>query len=109
MSDLPMLAMALTAGAFLGVFFFAGLWWTLRIGLRANNAALFIVLSSQLRTAAVVIGFYFIGRGDWHMLVTAVFGFFLARMMIALWQNKSAAAPIRLSPRLPPIPNDRSA
>jgi F1F0 ATPase subunit 2 len=94
MSDARLLAMALLAGVLLGMLFFGGLWWTLRAGLKARHAAFWIVLSSQVRTAIVVIGFYFIGRHDWHQLVAAIAGFFIARMSIALWQRHSRAAPL---------------
>ena len=38
MSDIPVLALALLAGALLGAFFFGGLWWTVHKGVTSESA-----------------------------------------------------------------------
>lgn len=76
------LTLALLAGMALGVFFFAGLWWTVRKGLVAANPALWFLGSFLLRTAVVLAGFYGVGANDWRRLLAALAGFVLARVLL---------------------------
>lgn len=82
MIELLELTAAVFAGALLGVFFFGGLWWTVRRGLVSAQPALFFLGSLLLRTLSVVGGFYFISRGDWRKLVASLAGFLLARVLV---------------------------
>lgn len=76
------LTLALLAGMALGVFFFAGLWWTVRKGLVAANPALWFLGSFLLRTGVVLAGFYAVGANDWRRLLAALAGFVLARLFL---------------------------
>ncbi|MDD5393881.1 MAG: ATP synthase subunit I [Thiothrix sp.] len=76
------LAPPLLAGAALGVFFFGGLWWTVRKGATANNPAVWFMGSFLLRTGLTLGGFYAVGAGDWQRLLAALLGFALARMVL---------------------------
>jgi len=80
--ELLELAAAVFSGALLGVFFFGGLWWTVRRGIVSAQPALFFLGSLLLRTLSVVAGFYFISRGDWRKLVASLAGFLLARVLV---------------------------
>lgn len=76
------LAIALTEGALLGVFFFLGLWLTVRKLESFQPAALLFLGSMLLRIGIVVLGFYFILGDNWQHLVAGLLGFTLARIII---------------------------
>jgi F1F0 ATPase subunit 2 len=82
MSDVQSLAPALVAGALLGVFFFGGLWWTVRKGLTSESPALWFLGSMLLRTGVILAGIYFVSQGHWSRLAACLLGFLLARVMV---------------------------
>lgn len=69
-------------GMLLGLFFFGGLWWTVRKAMTANNPALWFFGSSMLRIAVVMSGFYIVMAGDWRRLLIALSGFVIVRVLI---------------------------
>jgi F1F0 ATPase subunit 2 len=73
--------LALLLGSLLGAVFFGGLWWTVRKGVSSKVPALWFLCSILLRTPIAVVGFYLVGRGDWHRLLACLLGFLLARML----------------------------
>lgn len=75
------LALALLAGALLGVFFFAGLWWTVRQLESSKHVARLFLLSLLVRTSIVIVGFYFIIGKDWHHLLAGLLGFIIVRLI----------------------------
>lgn len=82
MNEYLMLVSALAAGLLLGVFFFAGLWWTVRKGVSSKRPALLFLGSMMLRTGVVIAGFYFISDGHWQRLLACLAGFFIARFIV---------------------------
>ena len=82
MSDIQSLAPALVAGALLGVFFFGGLWWTVRKGLTSESPALWFLGSMLLRTGVILAGIYLVSQGHWSRLAACLLGFLLARVMV---------------------------
>ena len=82
MNEFLILAVALAAGFLLGAFFFGGLWWTVRKGVSSKLPALWFLGSLLLRMSLVLVGFYFVGRGDWHRLVACLLGFVIARFWV---------------------------
>lgn len=82
MNEVLSLIFTLTAGAVLGMFFFGGLWWTIRRGLSSPRPALWFFGSMLLRTAIVVLGFYFVLGDDWRRLLAALLGFVIARLAV---------------------------
>jgi F1F0 ATPase subunit 2 len=76
------LVMALAAGLLLGAIFFGGLWWTVRKGVSSKHPALWFLGSLLLRMSLVLVGFYFVGRGDWQRLVACLLGFIIARFCV---------------------------
>jgi F1F0 ATPase subunit 2 len=82
MSDVPALALALVAGAFLGAFFFGGLWWTVQKGVRSEVPAFWFLGSLLLRTGLILGGFYLAAQGHWSRLVALLFGFLMARFIV---------------------------
>lgn len=81
MIDYLDIAFALLSGALLGVFFFAGLWWTVRHIGTSRQAALLILSSMLLRTGVVVVGFYFILGDNWQRLLMGLLGFTVVRLV----------------------------
>lgn len=82
MHDLTALLLAWLAGLLLGAVFFGGLWWTVRRGMVSTRPALWFFLSLVLRLSLVLLGFYFVGQGDWRRLVACLVGFVLARILV---------------------------
>ena len=79
---LESLLIPLLAGMALGLFFFGGLWWTVRKGTTSANPALWFLGSFLLRTGMALGGFYAVGAGDWRRLLAALVGFVLARVLL---------------------------
>ncbi len=82
MNELLSLAFALVTGFFLGIIFFAGLWWTVRKGILSKHPALWFLGSMLLRMGSVLFGFYFILGNSWQSLLTALFGLIVARLIV---------------------------
>jgi F1F0 ATPase subunit 2 len=82
MSEFMALVLALMSGALLGVLFFGGLWWTIRLGVCSTTPALWFLGSLLLRTSGVVGGMYLISHQDWRQLVACLLGFLLARVCV---------------------------
>lgn len=91
MSELLALILAGVAGGLLGLFFFGGLWWTVRQGLSFKRPVVWFLGSLLLRTAVTLIGFYFVGRQDWRRFVACLAGFIMARLVV-LWLAPSKTA-----------------
>lgn len=73
--------LALLMGTFLGVFYFMGLWWTVRQLGSSHYVALLFLSSMLFRTGIVIMGFYFILGDNWQRLVLGLLGFVLARVL----------------------------
>ena len=82
MNEFMSLVFALLAGALLGVFFFAGLWWTVRKIESTKQVALLFLGSMLLRTSVVILGFYFILGDNWQRLLAGLLGFIIARLIV---------------------------
>ncbi|MDT8310729.1 MAG: ATP synthase subunit I [Methylophaga sp.] len=82
MNEFPYLMLALLEGISLGVFFFAGLWWTVRQLDSCRHVALLFLTSMLLRTSVVILGFYFILGDNWQHLLMGLLGFVIARIII---------------------------
>ena len=82
MNNLLLLALSLVAGLLLGTIFFGGLWWTVRKGVSSKHPALWFLSSMLVRMSIVLLGFYFVGRGDWQRLVACLVGFIIARFIV---------------------------
>lgn len=82
MTEIFHLFTGLVVGILLGLFFYGGLKFTLRRGLKSKYAALWFLLSFLLRTAVVAAGFYYVSGGNWKVLLASLAGFTLARFAI---------------------------
>jgi F1F0 ATPase subunit 2 len=82
MNEFMQLLLAFLEGLLLGVFFFAGLLWTVRRLHSSKQLALLFLGSLLLRTSIVMLGFYFILGDNWLHLVAGVIGFVNARILL---------------------------
>jgi len=82
MSEITGILSAVLAGVLLGVLFFGGLWWTVRKTLSSPLAAFWFSGSFLVRTAIVLLGFYFVAQGDWRRITGCVAGFLGARLFV---------------------------
>jgi len=76
------LSLAAFAGVFLGVLFFGGLWWTVRIGVVAKQPALWFLGSWIVRVSMVLAGFYFVGGDQSQRLLVCLLGFIVGRIIV---------------------------
>ncbi len=76
------LTLAAVAGGLLGLFFFGGLWWTVRRALDSPRPALWVGGSLIVRMACVVTGFVVVTAGDWRRVLSCLLGFLAARWLV---------------------------
>lgn len=76
------LAPALAEGALLGVFFFMGLWWTVRKLATTKHVAHWFLGSLLVRTSIVMLGFYLLMGDNWQRLFAGLLGFVMARIIV---------------------------
>jgi F1F0 ATPase subunit 2 len=92
------LAGAFGVGIGLGLFFYGGLWWTVRRLPEVDGPgriALLTIASFVVRTGVVLVGLYLVMDGRWQRLVAAVVGFIIARMVLVhRYRPDSAASPL---------------
>lgn len=106
MNDKLALALALVAGALLGVLFFGGLWWTVRKGVKSERPAILFLGSLLLRTGVILAGFYFVAQGNWTRLAACLLGFLIARVFVVRRLARPSAA---LVPTNEPTPCEQEA
>ena len=82
MNEYLYLLIALLEGVLLGVFFFAGLWWTARKIESTKQVAVLFLGSMLLRTFVVIMGFYFLIGENWQRLLAGLLGFIIARIIV---------------------------
>ena len=82
MSENLMLLLVFVMGSLLGAFFFGGLWWTVRMGLKAKRPALWFFGSLLIRTGITLAGFYGVASDDWRKLLACLLGFVAARLIV---------------------------
>jgi F1F0 ATPase subunit 2 len=82
MNETVILVLAGSAGVLLGVFFFGGLWWTVRRGLLSKRPASLFLGSLLLRTSIILAGFYAVSGGHWDRLLACLLGFVIARFLV---------------------------
>jgi F1F0 ATPase subunit 2 len=76
------LALSVAAGLGAGLFYFGGLWWTVRKLPTVGNPWLWTVGSFTLRSAATLAVFYAVMGGHWERLLACVMGFFFIRIVM---------------------------
>jgi F1F0 ATPase subunit 2 len=92
MTDVLSFISSLIAGLLLGAFFFGGLWWTVRKGVKSERVALWFFGSMLLRTGVVMLGFYLLLGDSWQRMLAGLLGFFIARLLVT-WLTRVVEQP----------------
>lgn len=74
--------LAFIAGMALGMFFFGGLWFTVKKAVTSKIPGIWFFISFFLRVGVVLIGFYYISQEGWQSLIICVIGFIIARFVV---------------------------
>ena len=82
MTPLLPLVLAFAAGLGLGLFYFGGLWLTVRQLPTSRYPVPLLLVSFAGRTAAVVVGFYFVMGGHWERALACLVGFLIVRFAL---------------------------
>ena len=82
MNEFIFLVWAFILGLLLGIIFFGGLRITVKKAVTSKMPALWFIGSFFLRTAIIMLGFYYISQGNLQRLLICVFGFIVARYII---------------------------
>ena len=84
MAEIWPLALALVAGAELGLLFFGGLWLTVRALRRTQHPVIVTVTSFWVRAALLAGGLFLIVSvgGEWPHLVAALVGLTVVRVVL---------------------------
>lgn len=82
---------ALLAGIGLGLFFFGGLWLTVRSLPHVRRPGRRLFLSFLVRTAVVLLGFYAVMSGDWRRMLLCLAGFLIGRVAMACMVGRTAS------------------
>lgn len=74
-------------GLGIGVFFFGGLWWTVRKSLLSKHPAIWFFSSLLLRMSVALFGFYLVitsqlFNSHWQPLLLCMLSFLMARIVI---------------------------
>lgn len=80
--DAITIVLAVLSGWMLGLFFFGGLWWTVRRLPTTNHPALLLMGSLVLRMAVALAGFYLLLRLHWQAVLIALVAFTLTRLWL---------------------------
>ena len=93
MIEILMLAVACLAGIAIGIFFFGGLWWTLREVLGSKAPALWLLGSLMVRVTGALAGFYLVSGQRWERLLACLLGFVMGRLVVTRF-SRVASRPI---------------
>lgn len=78
-ADLDRMVPDAAVGFVLGLAYFGGLWWTVARTTSGRSGAWLLPVSSLVRTALLLGGFWYISHGQASGLVACVAGWLLAR------------------------------
>jgi F1F0 ATPase subunit 2 len=89
--NVPYLLMAFFVGLGAGLFYFGGLWWTVRRLPSARQPALFTFGSFFVRTGLSLAAFYFASGGRWERILVSLLGFIIVRGFLVRRMRSSPA------------------
>ena len=96
MKGIVPLVVALVAGLGIGIFYFGGLWLTVRQLTRTRRPAILTLGSFLVRSGVSLLGFYLVMGGRWERLLASLLGFLVARTILVRWwqpQQEASEAP----------------
>jgi F1F0 ATPase subunit 2 len=76
------IAKAFVGGLAVGLFFFYGLWWTVKRVPRSNRPLLLIFSSLIFRIMVSLTALYFICDADWLKYMAALAAIFIVRLIV---------------------------
>lgn len=80
MSESTWILISLVTGLTLGIVFFGGLYWTIRIGLTAKYPGLIFSVSFLLRTGVTLTAILWVANGKPMRIITCLLGFVVVRL-----------------------------
>jgi F1F0 ATPase subunit 2 len=83
--------MAFFVGMGAGLFYFGGLWWTVRRLPSARQPALLTFGSFFVRTGLSLAAFYFASGGHWQRILASLLGFIIVRVFLVRRMRSSPA------------------
>jgi F1F0 ATPase subunit 2 len=89
-NDLLGLSLSFIAGLALGLFYFAGLWWTVQHLANSRSPVLLSMGSFALRALVALAVFYLVFQGEWPRLVFCLLGFLIMRMVLVFRLHPSS-------------------
>jgi len=66
-------------GAALGLFYFGGLWLTIRRIPNVQQPGMLLLVSYVVRIAVVMLAFFFVMAGEWERIIACLAGFLVMR------------------------------
>lgn len=93
--DITSVLLGFAAGALLGVFFFVGLAYGIRLALRSSRPATLLLLGSLCRISLLLAAGYalVVFRGNAWPLLGFVLAFLLVRLLAIFWAYSTSASP----------------
>lgn len=88
MDQVLFMFLAFMAGLALGTLFFGGLWITVQRAVKSNMPGLWFVGGLISRLSITMLGFYFVGAGNWQRLIACTIGFIFARFIVVYYTKK---------------------
>lgn len=82
MNSIFYMVISFCTGIGLGVFFFGGLWWTVKKMARSKMPAVWLFSSFIIRVGVTLLGIYLVAAGDWQKMILCLIGFVTARFMV---------------------------
>ena len=86
----------LIAGIALAIIFFGGLWFTVKKMVHSNTPGLWLFTSFFLRVGITLVGFYFVGAGNWQRLLICLVGFIAGRFIVLHFTKNKAVKTFKL-------------
>lgn len=83
----------LLAGLALGIFFYGGLWYTVRHLPGSSHPGLLTLGSFWIRTLTVLGGFLFLMEQRWDYAAVCLVGFVMGRVTVTKFLSRQAARP----------------
>ena len=92
MNEVWIAAWVLLVGTTLGLFFFGGLWWTVRCAMASSRPAAWFIGSLLVRVTVTLGGIYAVSGDQWQRLLLCLMGFWLARIVVLRMTPASVAS-----------------
>jgi F1F0 ATPase subunit 2 len=83
MIDLFLIIAMVSAGVFMGAFFFVGLMWTIQTGFGMRHPGVWFLGSLVLRCSLTLLALYLISDGKWERVLLCLAGFIIARIILS--------------------------